>query len=125
MIRANLGGNVHLVEYAPGKLVYRPGPNAPSTLAADLRQRLDSWTGHAWTIEEVEDAEGAPSLQQQRAEAAAVEREDAIAHPAVQSALKAFPGAKVEDVRTVQTTTILGEEPVDPEAESDNGDERS
>ena len=128
VLRANLSGTVHLVEYAPGRLVFRPGQGAPVGLAGDLRRRLEAWTGQSWSVEAVEAAEAAPSLHEQRAQAAAEEREDAIAHPAVQAALKAFPGARVEDVRAVETTSILGDEPadspIDPDEEPENGDPR-
>ncbi len=124
VLRANLTGNVHLVSYAPGRLVYRPGPRAPDGLAADLRKRLEAWTGTGWTVETVEDGEAAPSLREQRIRSEAAVREQAIAHPAVQAVLKTFPGAQVEDVRTVEATSILGDEPADPEEEPENGDPR-
>ena len=124
ILRANLTGNVRLVSYAPGKLVYRPGPGAPAGLAAELRERLESWTGTSWSVEAVEDGDAAPSLREQRLQAATAEREDAVSHPAVQAALKAFPGARIEEVRSVETASILGDEPVDPEEEADNGEAR-
>ena len=124
ILRANLMGNVHLISYAPGKLVYRPGPGAPAGLAVELRRRLESWTGTSWSIEAAEDGDAAPSLHEQRLQAAAAEREKAVSHPTVQAALKAFPGARVEEVRSVETAEILGDDPVDPEEEADNGEAR-
>ena len=126
VLRANLTGNVHLVAYEPGRLAYRAGPNAPAGLAGDIRRRLESWTGQSWSVEAVEAQEAAPSLYEQQVQAAAEERAVAIAHPSVQAALKAFPGATVEDIRTVETTSILDDEPVDPptdpDEEPENGD---
>ena len=95
---AEVESGVRLVSYAPGRIAFHPSERAPRSLAADLAQRLQAWTGQRWIIS-VENGPGAPTL----AEARAVAKEDLHAslrqHPLVMAALAAFPGAEIRATR--------------------------
>ena len=123
VLYAHLANDVGLVDYAPGRLRYRRGPHAAADLENRIRRALDAWTGRRWSVEAVDDDSAAPSLREQREEREAVERRQAIDHPAVQAALQAFPGATVEGVRSVESATILGEAPQEPQIEAEDDPE--
>ena len=108
LLHAHLVNNVHLVKYEIGKLSLRVSDEGPRDLAQNLSRCLNEWTDRAWFIE-ASQKDGAPTLQQQRDAAAAARYAAAVAHPLVQLALEAFPGAKVAEVRSVA------------EGETDNG----
>ena len=123
VLHAHLANDMGLVDYAPGRLRYRRGPRAPAGLENRLRRMLDDWTGQRWSVEAVDGDEAAPSLREQREEREAVERQQAVDHPAVQAALEIFPGATVEAVRDVEPASILGEAPQDPPTDTEDDPE--
>ena len=98
ILRANLARHVHLVHFEPGRIEFRPSPQAPASLANRLGARLTEWTGRRWVVS-VSGEPGAPSLEQRAQAAIDAEREAAERHPLVQAALAAFPGSVVEAVR--------------------------
>jgi len=99
LLHAYLVNNVHLVKFETGKISMRVSEGPPRDFTQNLSRSLKEWTGRAWFIESSQEA-GAATVQQQR-DAAAVERfEEAVAHPLVQKALEAFPGAEVTAVRS-------------------------
>jgi len=98
ILRTNLTRDLHLVNFEPGRIEFRPGPQAPTNLANRLSQRLCEWTGLRWIVS-VSSEQGAPSLEQQARAAADAAREAAARHPLVQAALAAFPGSVIEAVR--------------------------
>ncbi len=98
ILRSNLVRHVHLVHFEPGRIEFRPGPQAPPNLANRLGQRLTEWTGRRWIVSISGDA-GAPSLEQQAQAAVDAVRAEAARHPLVQAALTAFPGSVIEEVR--------------------------
>jgi DNA polymerase-3 subunit gamma/tau len=98
ILHAHLMGDVHLVRFEPGRIEFRPGAGAPANLANRLGELLNRWTGRRWVVS-VSRQEGAPTLKQQAAAAAARMRREAAAHPAVRAVLDAFPGATIEAVR--------------------------
>ena len=100
LIHAYLVNNVHLVHYEIGKISLRVSEEGPRDLAKHLSRCLNEWTGRAWFIEASRE-EGAPTLQQQRDAAIEARHAAAVAHPLVQQALAAFPGAKVAEIRSV------------------------
>ncbi len=111
---------VKLVSYAPGRIEFEPSDAAPADLAARLGSRLQEWTGRRWGVSVVF-AGGGATLR----EASDTRRSDlhglALAHPMVQAALAAFPGAEIKDVRIPEELTVplvedAGEDwdPIDP-----------
>jgi DNA polymerase-3 subunit gamma/tau len=89
---------VHEVRCEPGVIEFRPVKTAPPDLASRLSDLLGKWTGKRW-LASVSNAEGKPTLAQQKAANADTLRATAEANPLVQAILKTFPGAKLEAVR--------------------------
>ncbi len=121
VLHTHLANDVGIVDCAPGKLRYRRGPGAPAGLENDVRRMLDAWTGLRWSVEAVEGGPAAPSLRERDREREEAARQQAIDHPSVQAALRAFPGARVEAVRRLETAEILGDSPREPSADAEDG----
>ena len=82
---------------SPGRLECALVDGAPEGLLRRLASFLEEDTGHAWDIRQVETS--AETLKD-RAERIRREKIDAVrAHPRVQTALAALPGAEIVDVR--------------------------
>jgi DNA polymerase-3 subunit gamma/tau len=90
--------HVHEVRCEPGVIEFRPEKIAPGDLASRLSDLLGKWTGRRW-LASVSNAEGKPTLAQQKAANADTLRNKAEANPLVQAILKTFPGAKLEAVK--------------------------
>jgi len=88
---------VRLVSYAPGRISFAPAPGAARDLAAKLGTRLSQWTGARWAVS-IANAEGAPSVAEQRQADRAALIERARAHPGVAAVLAALPGAEIAEV---------------------------
>ena len=122
LLRTQLRTNVHLVSFAPGKIVFTAKPEAPANLAASVGKLLREWTGQAWTVEISAEAPPAPTLREQADATDQAARDDAIGDPVVQAVLATFPDAEVEDVRpAVAAPAAYDDEP--PEPDPNNGDE--
>jgi DNA polymerase-3 subunit gamma/tau len=91
---------LHLVSYTPGRIAFRPAPDAPSDLAQRLGARLQAWTGSRWAISVTTAEPGAATIADARDAAADSLRAEARAHPLVSAVLAALPGADVDTVRT-------------------------
>ncbi|MFB9969392.1 DNA polymerase III subunit gamma/tau [Pseudoroseomonas cervicalis] len=98
MLHAHLLHSVHLVNFALGRIEFRQDPRAPRDLAAQLSALLAEQTGTRWTIS-LSNAEGEPTLAQQRSHIASERLEIAKSHPLVQAILLAFPGAQADALR--------------------------
>jgi len=98
ILRTNLARHVHLVQFEPGRIEFRPSAQAPASLANKLGQRLTEWTGRRWVVS-ISGEPGAPTLEEQAAALAAAARAEVMSHPLVQAALAAFPGSALEAVR--------------------------
>ncbi|MEM6635931.1 MAG: DNA polymerase III subunit gamma/tau [Pseudomonadota bacterium] len=90
---------VRLVRYVPGRIEFELAPEAQSSLAATLAQRLQVWTGVRWGVSVVSGG-GAPSIVEERDAAELALKDKARRHPAVAGVLEAFPGAKIDAIRT-------------------------
>ncbi|MGZ9812104.1 DNA polymerase III subunit gamma/tau [Pseudoroseicyclus sp. H15] len=90
---------VRLVSYTPGRIEFEPSPRAPADLAQKLGQRLQSYTGNRWAVV-ITNEPGAETITEQRDAAEIAMREEAEAHPMVQSVIAAFPGAKITSIHS-------------------------
>jgi DNA polymerase-3 subunit gamma/tau len=94
----DLYNHTHVVQFAPGKLELRIGPNARQANVGQIGKLLQEWTGLRWIVS-VSNQPGEPSLaEQDRAKQAALTA-DVTSRPEIQAVLLAFPGAKVVQVR--------------------------
>ncbi len=107
----HLSDHVHLVHFAANRLEIRPGPEAPADLANRVSECLRQWTGERWVISLSQET-GEESLHKQEQEARAKVREEALAHPLVQAALKVFEGADISDIRIATATVDPDDIPV-------------
>ncbi|MEN3791739.1 DNA polymerase III subunit gamma/tau [Fulvimarina sp. MAC3] len=71
---------------------------APEALAGELMRKLHEWTGARWTVT-VNGGVAGQTLEETRVEKRLALLRDAEQDPAVAAVLKAFPGAKIADVR--------------------------
>ncbi|MBL0900617.1 MAG: DNA polymerase III subunit gamma/tau [Reyranella sp.] len=101
--------HVHEVRCEPGIIEFRPEPKAPPDLAARLGELLTLWTGRRW-IASVSNAEGKPTLTQQKATNADTLRSSAESNEIVRAIFKTFPGARLDAVRRrgEQTSLVSG-----------------
>ncbi len=90
---------LRLVTYQPGRIEVQPTPQAATDLAGRLGSRLQAWTGNRWTITVV-NAGGEPTIAEVRDAAENAVRQQAEQHPLVQAVIKAFPNARITDIRT-------------------------
>jgi DNA polymerase III subunit gamma/tau len=97
ILHATLIHHVHLVRFEPGHIALRTEPEAPSDLATRVSKFLSEWTGDQWLVSLSEEV-GDPTIREQLDAKEAARRGRATAHPLVQAALEAFPGATVEAV---------------------------
>lgn len=99
VLSVHLERDVHLVRYEPGRLEYRPTPQAPQDLAARVAKCLNLWTGQRWAVL-TSTAVGDPTLFEQT-------MTGAKAHPLVQAALRAFPSASIGTIRDLEPSDDL------------------
>ncbi len=110
--------SLRLAAYAPGRIEFTPTPQAPGDLAQRLAQRLQAWTGARWGVTLVNGAEAPTIAELRNAEALAL-RAEAEAHPLVQAALSAFPGARVGAIRTQEELNAAAAEEALPEVDEE------
>ena len=100
ILAAHLQNDVHLVQFEVGRIDFRPGERAPSNLPNRVAACLAEWTGKRWLVS-VSAQAGEKTLKEQAAELARLQREEAARHPLVQAVLAAFPGASIDEVRSL------------------------
>lgn len=112
-LKTALMQDVHLVQFEPGRIEFRPADTASPKLAAELGEALQAWTGTRWIVSVVNSA-GAPTLAQQEAEAAAQRRDEAMHDPLVRQVLETFPGAEILAVRDQSVSDKQNHSPQPP-----------
>jgi DNA polymerase-3 subunit gamma/tau len=95
--------HVHLVRYSPGEIVLAPTPRAAGDIGRRTTEAVTRVYGPGWTVQLL-GAGGAPAgletLDEARKRKAREALEAVEALPEIQAALKAFPGARVLEVRS-------------------------
>ncbi len=98
ILQSQIMNFVHVVKFEQGHLSLRLKEGAPHGLVGQMSDRLSQWTGRRWVISLSREA-GEPTL----ADARQGQQQDVLnevkAHPVVSEVLKAFPGAKIVDIR--------------------------
>jgi DNA polymerase-3 subunit gamma/tau len=94
VLKVHIENHMHLVRLEPGQIEFRPGANAPRSLAGDLAQKLKEWTGTRWVVTVAREG-GAPTLAEEKKAARAVKVELAAQEPLVRAVLDRFPGAEI------------------------------
>ena len=89
---------VRLKSIGPRRLDIGVTDEAPEALAGELTRKLHEWTGERWSVT-VNGGVVGQTLEETRVEKRLALLRDAEQDPAVAAVLKAFPGAKIADVR--------------------------
>ncbi|MCG8510426.1 MAG: hypothetical protein MI741_14470, partial [Rhodospirillales bacterium] len=111
ILAANLGRNVHLVHFEPGKIEFRPTETAPNEMAHDLSRFLNTHTARRWLVT-ISGEQGEPTLQERKDAAEAARKSDAAKNELVQAVMDTFPGAEVTAVRPAESDEGDGEDPL-------------
>ena len=102
-LRHWLVSDVHLVQFAPGKIELRQNENVRRNLAGILGEYLQDWTGERWLVSLSEEL-GAPTLEEQAVAKVAAKLRAAEDDPLVRQVLKHFPTAKISGLRESRET---------------------
>jgi DNA polymerase-3 subunit gamma/tau len=131
ILHAHLLNAVHLVNFEPGRIEFRPNESAPRDLAMQVMNSLGTWTGKRWMVAISREA-GQATLGEQATAKREARKAQAAQHPLVRAVLDAFPGSAIEAVRgtMVETAAPTGGPPGTGEAEvyndsTDSEDEES
>ena len=100
VLKAHMENDVHVVEFEPGRLEFRPTETAPPDLAGRLTSFLNGQTDRRWVITVSQEA-GDPTISERRAAAQRDLENEAVGHPLVKSVLETFPGAKLTSVTPI------------------------
>ena len=105
VLNVHIETDLHLVRLEAsgemGRLEFRPSPRAPRTLAGDLQQKLQAWTGIRWSVSIAREG-GAPTLAEQKKSAKAARFESVMQAPMVRAVLDRFAGAEIVAVRDTE-----------------------
>jgi DNA polymerase-3 subunit gamma/tau len=124
VLRSHLLAHVHLVQFEPGRIEFRPAVGAPRDLANRLGKLLGEWTGTRWVVS-ISSEEGAPTLREQAEAREASLRNEAAQHPVVRAVLESFPGARIEAVRELGASEPAAAAEAGDGAEDGNEGEQS
>jgi DNA polymerase-3 subunit gamma/tau len=91
---------VRPVSFKPGAMTYQPAEDAPSDLAQRLSKRLQEWTETRWMILADANAKGGETWSERRQRGKQERMADIRSDPAVEEALRLFPGAEI--VRVIE-----------------------
>jgi DNA polymerase-3 subunit gamma/tau len=95
LLASHLINDMRLVTFEAGRIEVKPIAHMNPDVPARINRRLVEWTGARWTVIYNEQAEGEPTLREQRNLAAKQQRDYAVAHPKIQAAMEIFPGSTV------------------------------
>ncbi|MEO0496599.1 MAG: DNA polymerase III subunit gamma/tau [Pseudomonadota bacterium] len=126
-VKNALRNDLRVVDLSPPNLTFSLVDGADQRIVQLLMERLQKWTGARWIIA-ISQEEGAPTLAETDARSKSERMADAEANPAVHAVLKAFPGARVVDVRLREalqngTSEEFPTNPEEPEDADMTGDE--
>ena len=99
---------IRLVAYQPGRIEFKPAPNAAPDLAQRLGSRLQSWTGVRWAVT-VANSGGQPTIAETRDADKARLTATAAETPIVAAILQAFPDATIGDLKTPEDIAATAE----------------
>lgn len=101
ILQSQIHSFVHLVSFEAGRIGLRLAEGAPRGLPNQMAEKLTAWTGQRWVVSVV-NAGGDPTLAERDREQKKETMDEVMASPAVMEVMKAFPGAKIIDIKTRQ-----------------------
>jgi len=102
-LRSDMMRFIRPVSFKPGRIVFEPAEHAPPDLAQRLAKRLQDWTGVTWAVLPTHDSRGGETIRERHKREEREHLERVSRDPAVQQALRIFPGAEIVDVRRPAT----------------------
>ena len=93
---------VRPVRLQPNLLEIALADGAPDTLAGDIARNLSQWTGQRWMVSLAE-GKGGQTIAEARTAARNAQKDEIAATPTVRAVMDVFPGAKIEDIRPIET----------------------
>ena len=102
LLAARIRTFVRPVRLQPNLLEIALADGAPDTLAGDIARNLSQWTGQRWMVSLAE-GKGGQTIAEERSAARDAQKDEIAATPTVQAVMNVFPGAKIEDVRPIET----------------------
>jgi len=106
---------VRPVSFKPGAMTYQPAEDAPSDLAQRLSKRLQEWTETRWMVLADANAKGGETWSERRQRGKQERMADIRSDPAVEAAMRLFPGAEIVRVIDADQT-----EPNDDTSQAEN-----
>ncbi len=97
ILATHMIGDMRLISFAQGRIEVKPVGHMNPDVPARINRRLGEWTGEKWNLIFNTNAEGEPTIREQRQLAAKQQRDYAFAHPRVQAVLEVFPDAKLAE----------------------------
>ena len=102
LLAARIRTFVRPVRLQPNLLEIALADGAPDTLAGDIARNLSQWTGQRWMVSLAE-GKGEQTIAEERSAARDAQKDEIAATPTVQAVMNVFPGAKIEDIRPIET----------------------
>ena len=109
ILHSQLYGQVHIVNYAPGRMELRLAPGLPRDFTGKIAQKLQLWTGMPWLIG-IANSGGHPTLAERAAAVQNAQLQSAAADPMVRAVMEYFPGARIVRVSAPELETETGEQ---------------
>lgn len=106
---------VRPVSFKPGAMTYQPTEDAPSDLAQRLSKQLQEWTETRWMILADANAKGGETWSERRQRGKQARMDAVRSDPAVEEAMRLFPGAEI--VRVIEAAQT---EPDDDTKQAEN-----
>jgi DNA polymerase-3 subunit gamma/tau len=107
-LEVSLERYVRLTKFAPGEIVFAPGPGMPEDLPHRLVRALKELTDETWVVR-ADGQSGVESLAERRAKERAKALEELKRQPFVAEALAKFPGAEIVNVTEPETAQEGGD----------------
>lgn len=95
-LKYDVAQHVRPVLFEMGKVIFQPSAIAPADLAPRLSKYLQDATGISWKVLVDPDAQGAPTLNEQKKNARKQRDAYEQAHPLIAKAKELFPGVEIE-----------------------------
>ena len=102
LLAARIRTFVRPVRLQPNLLEIALADGAPETLAGDIARNLSQWTGQRWMVSLAE-GKGGQTIAEARTAARNAQKDEIAATPTVRAVMDVFPGAKIEDIRPIET----------------------
>ena len=102
LLAARIRTFVRPVRLQPNLLEIALADGAPDTLAGDIARNLSQWTCQRWMVSLAE-GKGGQTIAEARTAARNAQKDEIAATPTVRAVMDVFPGAKIEDIRPIET----------------------